>query len=165
MEDPVVEHKRIFVRQSYKTIFAQLSIIIRERFDKESGCNVIVTGSPGIGKSRFYLHCIHQLTSIDEFKDAVLILNFNDEYLQYCRTSRAFYELTRDEVDDAVRTVKLIRLIESSSGKMYAWHGVSILFASPSTPRLKKFGKSAYEFIMPPWSLTELAEYNGLVRD
>ncbi|ETL96413.1 hypothetical protein L917_06092 [Phytophthora nicotianae] len=137
--------------------------LFRNHFDSlKSGCNIVVTGNPGIGKSNFYLYYIRELTSSGLFDDSLLVLNYEDEYLQCCWITLTFYDMTNDEVYNARKFLKAVRLIEGGSNDMRSWRWVSIAFVHPDW---KKFGNNAYRYTLPLWNKQELIQFNNLLDE
>ncbi|KAF1794366.1 hypothetical protein GQ600_2382 [Phytophthora cactorum] len=61
---------------------------------------------------------------------------------------------------------RVLRLTDGTSSMLCGWHGVSILFAAPDTPRMSNYAKiESFKYIMPAWSLEELQDYNSLLSD
>ncbi|KAG1697168.1 hypothetical protein DVH05_017553 [Phytophthora capsici] len=58
---PKAEYRKILERNAYIVIFTELMKKAKLSFEKGADCSLVVTGNPGIGKSRFYLYCIFTL--------------------------------------------------------------------------------------------------------
>ncbi|KAL3657158.1 hypothetical protein V7S43_017952 [Phytophthora oleae] len=104
-------------------------------FEDESGANLVVTGNPGTGKSRFYLYCIFQLLlrrqkEVKELAAFDLVLNFDDDFQLYDAETKEFIKLNGKEVRELRKQHRVLRLIEGTSSKLTGWKGASILFAS-----------------------------------
>ncbi|KAG3046421.1 hypothetical protein PI124_g24540 [Phytophthora idaei] len=137
LEHPRTLCKMIMERDSYIVIFRELMRKVKMCFKDKSDSNMVVTGNPGTGKSRFYLYCIFQLIR--------------------CH---------RVEVQELTTRGRVLRLTDGTSSMLCGWHGVSILFAAPDTPRMNNYAKvESFKYITPAWSLEELQDYNSLLSD
>ncbi|KAF4137423.1 hypothetical protein GN958_ATG13397 [Phytophthora infestans] len=131
--------------------------------------NVVVTGNPGIGKSRFFLYCIFQLIlrereDVKRLPPYELVVNHKKKYLKYDAASTEFVELNKTDVRALEGKPYVIRLVEATSSELTGWRGVSILFASPGVDGIDNFSKvDGLTFIMPTWTLEELEDYNSLL--
>ncbi|KAG3132439.1 hypothetical protein C6341_g22905, partial [Phytophthora cactorum] len=182
LEHPKVEFKTIVEREAYVVIFAKLVQYTKACFEfvptsasepdvkskpgKDS--NVVVTGNPGIGKSRFFLYCIFQLI-LHEREDVKglppyeLVVNHKKNYVKYDAASKEFIELNETDVRALKGKPYVIRLVEATSSELTGWRGVSVLFASPGVDGIDNFSKvDGLTFIMPTWTLEELEDYNSL---
>jgi hypothetical protein len=171
---PVDQFSKIIERDSYIAIFADLMYLVKDFVVREIGANLIVTGNPGIGKSRFYLYCIFQLLfgqqkeamEVRNLPNLVLVLNYAKKYHKYDPSTREFVRLNELEVDMLSEHKRVLRLIEANSSLLGGWKGISILFSSPGLDGLTDFGKNnTSTFTMPVWTLEELQEYNALLDD
>jgi predicted ATPase with chaperone activity len=75
---------------------------VKLSFEAKSGANMLVTGNPGTGKSRFYLYCIfHLLGHQEEVKELTsfdLVLNSKDFFYIYEAESSEFMELSTEQI-------------------------------------------------------------------
>lgn len=62
---PMTKYKAILERSAYATIFDELMSKVKLCFDRNRDANMVLTGNPGIGKSRFYLYCMFRLARDD----------------------------------------------------------------------------------------------------
>jgi Crinkler effector protein N-terminal domain len=170
LSHPMSEFNCIMIRDAYVVIFENLMNKVNSRLKRKSDSNMVVTGNPGIGKSRFYLYCIFQLVCRDhealrQFSPE-LVLNFESVYYKYNASTREFIKLEDNEVQLLRNQTNVLRLIEARSSQLMGWRGVSILFASPGLAGMRDYAKvNSYSYIMPAWSLEELLDYNQLLDD
>ncbi|EGZ27014.1 hypothetical protein PHYSODRAFT_553734 [Phytophthora sojae] len=172
---PKVEFKTIVERKAYLVIFAQLMDYAKSCFEYKSkpgkDSNVIVTGNPGTGKSRFFLYCIFQLVrrerdDVKQLPPYELVLNYGSTFYKYDATKDEFVELDGESVELLRTQPRVLRLVEAASTHLSGWKGVSVLFASPGAEGVNDFEKvDGLTYIMPTWTLEELAEYNSLLPD
>ncbi|KAG1708622.1 hypothetical protein DVH05_022249 [Phytophthora capsici] len=185
LEHPKAEFKTIMEREAYVVIFSQLVQYAKTCFEfvpssasepdgiskRGKDSNNVVTGVPGIGKSRFFLYCIFQLI-LREREDVVLlppyelVVNHKKKYVKYDAVSKAFVELNKTDVRALQSKPYVIRLVEATSLELTGWRGVSVLFASPDVDGIDNFSKvDGLTFIMPTWTFEELEDYNSLLSD
>lgn len=174
-------------REAYVVIFAQLMEEVKTNFeydqtqldypgedsepdeDRGKDCNLIVTGNPGTGKSRFYLYCIFQLIlrereDIKQLPPYELVMNYGHEFHKYDAGRDEFVELADEDVDLLRAQPHMLRLVEATSTRLVGWSGVSILFAAPDAEGMDDFAKvGGFRYILPTWSLEELKQYNALL--
>ncbi|POM72878.1 Crinkler (CRN) family protein, partial [Phytophthora palmivora] len=175
-----IEYKVIVERKAYRVIFTELMKEVQSSFeyvepgkDSKPGkdSNLIVTGNPGIGKSRFYLYCIFQLIlgereDVKKLLPYELVLNYGSDFRKYDAERKEFVELDGEEVVSLQTQRRVLRLVEATSTQLVGWSGVSILFASPGVKGIKDFAKvDGGTYIMPAWTFEELREYNSLLPD
>ncbi|ETP50913.1 hypothetical protein F442_03873 [Phytophthora nicotianae P10297] len=183
LEHPKAEFKTIVEREAYVVIFAQLVQYAKTCFEfvptsasetdekrkpgKDS--NLVVTGNPGIGKSRFFLYCIFQLIlrereDVKRLPPYELVVNHKKNYVKYDAARMEFVELNETDVRALMGKPDVIRLVEATSSELTGWRGVSVLFASPGVDGIDNFSKvDGLTFIMPTWTLEELEDYNSLL--
>jgi hypothetical protein len=166
IDHPMVHFNKIMERESDVVIFDQLMTEAAKFFGKSA--NLLVTGNPGIGKSRFYLYCAFRLTRKlvgQDMPPFTLVLNFDNEYLRYSWTEEIFDKISTEEAEAMRNIDNVLRLIEARSTMLTAWRGVSIRFSSPSPVELNNFTKVlTITFISPTWSLEELRGLNELLE-
>jgi hypothetical protein len=168
---PMEKYTKIVERDAYAVIFAELMRKVKLCFEARSGANMVVTGNPGTGKSRFYLYCIFQLLlghlkEVKELASFDLVLNFGNKYHKFHPESMEFIKLNEVEVLSLQDKRLVLRLIEGRSSELTGWKGVSILFASPGLVGMNDYAKvDSYTYILPVWSLEELQDYNLLLDD
>ena len=168
---PMNEYKTIVERHAYTVIFAELMGKVKSCFDINSDANMLVTGNPGTGKSRFYLYCIFQIVfghqeKVKELGSFDLVLNFENKYHKFDAENREFITLNKTDVSSIQSQRRVLRLIEGKSSELNGWTGVSILFASPGLDGLNDYLKvNSVTYIMPVWSLEELQDCNALLDD
>ncbi|POM67835.1 Crinkler (CRN) family protein, partial [Phytophthora palmivora] len=150
-----IEYKVIMERKAYRVIFTELMKEVQSSFEyvepgkvSEPGkdSNLIVTGNPGIGKSRFYLYCIFQLIlgereDVKKLLPYELVLNYGSDFRKYDAERKEFVELDGEEVVSLQTQRRVLRLVEATSTQLVGWSGVSILFASPGVKGIKDFAK------------------------
>ncbi|ETN14042.1 hypothetical protein PPTG_08697 [Phytophthora nicotianae INRA-310] len=183
LEHPKAEFKTIVEREAYVVIFAQLvqyaktcfefvptsASEIDEKRKPGKDSNLVVTGNPGIGKSRFFLYCIFQLIlrereDVKRLPSYELVVNHKKNYVKYDAARMEFVELNKTDVRALMGKPDVIRLVEATSSELTGWRGVSVLFASPGVDGIDNFSKvDGLTFIMPTWTLEELEDYNSLL--
>ncbi|GMF27500.1 unnamed protein product [Phytophthora lilii] len=185
LEHPMVEFNSIMERDAYTVIFARMVKYAKYCFEfplttandsdehRESGkgSNVVVTGNPGTGKSRFLLYCMFQLTlgeqeDVQQLPLYELVVNHNEKYVKYDAATKEFVDLDKADVSALMGQRHVLRLVEATSSELTGWSGVSVLFASPGVEGYENFEKvDGLTFTMPTWILEELKEYNTLLSD
>jgi Cdc6-like AAA superfamily ATPase len=102
LSHPMSEYNCIMIRDAYVVIFENLMNKVNSRLKRKSDSNMVVTGNPGTGKSRFYLYCIFQLVCRNhkalQQSSPELVLNFESMYYKYNAATREFYKLEDDEI-------------------------------------------------------------------
>ncbi|EEY70601.1 Crinkler (CRN) family protein [Phytophthora infestans T30-4] len=170
---PKTRFTKIMERDAYVVIFTELMNKAKLYLDKDTGgdCSMVVTGNPGIGKSRFYLYCIFHLifrtkVEVKELPSFDLVLNYGKIYHKFDAESHKFIKVNDTDISGLQREKRVIRLIEGTSSELAGWHGISILFAPPGVKGIQNFSKvDTFRYIMPVWTLAELREYNSLLQD
>ena len=154
MQHPNRDNRIFMVRPCYLKLFD----LITEEARLCENANIIVTGNPGIGKSRFYLYFLWKI-----IKEGLpegyshLVINCRDVYHFY--ENKEFIELVSQQERNRLKdSAGVLRLVDGCSSTLEGWHGTSVLFATPGTPRLHQFEKAmeGSTFVMPPWGLEEL---------
>ncbi|KAG2764321.1 hypothetical protein PC129_g21485 [Phytophthora cactorum] len=169
---PKTRFTKIVERDAYVVIFPELMNNAKLFLDKDTGgdCSMVVTGNPGIGKSRFYMYCIFHLifrtkVEVKELPSFELVLNFDESYLKFNAESQEFIELDDADVSLLQKENRVIRLIEGTSSKLVGWQGISILFASPGVEGIQNFSNvDTFRYIMPIWTLEELLWWDSQIR-
>ncbi|GMF23435.1 unnamed protein product [Phytophthora lilii] len=152
-----------------KTVEKSINDRVKTCFDESTSANMVVTGNPGTGKSRFYLYFILQLilrhqAEVQELDSFELVLNFQDRFHSYNYQDKMFTELNQADIRVLSDTKRVLRLIEGKSSELVGWSGVSILFASPGLDGVNGYEKNrSYTYIVPAWTLAELEDYNSLL--
>jgi len=165
---PMQKYSKIVERDAYAVIFAELMRKVKLWFDAGSGANMVVTGNPGTGKSRFYLYCIFRVLSGCQAELATfdLVLNCNDEFHKYAAETKDFIELDAEDVRALRHQGRVLRLVEGNSSELTGCDGVSILFASPGLTGMTNYAKvDSFTYILPVWTFEELQDYNVLLDD
>ncbi len=98
-------------------IFAELMRKVKLCFEAKSGANMVVTGNPGTGKSRFYLYFIFQLLlgqqeEVKELSSFDLVLKFGNKYHKFHPESMELIKLNEVEVLSLQDERLVLRLIE-----------------------------------------------------
>lgn len=134
--------------------------------------NLVVTGNPGIGKSRFYVYCAFRLIRglVDEEMKArkyTLVLNFGERYLTYSWSEKVFVSIEGKAVLQLQDSANVLRFVEARSSTLVGWNGVSILFTSPALDELSDYtkGLNSMSFICPMWTLAELRACNSILDE
>ena len=156
------ESKKIFIRPCYDALAELLIGNIYNGIHRNA--NILISGNPGIGKSRFYIYFMYKLIkgNLDP-KKKIIINSLNIHYL-WKNDSKTFIILTDDEISSYMKEWNVVRLIDGNSSSLDGWHGISILFASPSTEGLKDFFKlHTITYYLPIWSEYELNICNELI--
>ncbi|KAG6972603.1 hypothetical protein JG688_00003908 [Phytophthora aleatoria] len=134
-------------------------------------CNMVVTGNPGTGLSRFYLYCTFHLTlrtklEVKELSSFKLVVNYNKQFHKFDAEIQGVIELSEADVSSLQEESRVTRLIDGRSSELAGWQGVSILFASPGAEAMRKFSKvDTFRYIMPVWTVEELRDYSSLLQD
>ncbi|KAK1940421.1 hypothetical protein P3T76_007872 [Phytophthora citrophthora] len=87
---PQQNYSAIVDRESYKVIFSELMDKVKDCFERKTDANMVVTGNPGVGLSRFYLYFAFQLLQshvgkqVPERSQFELVLNSEDTFHKYC---------------------------------------------------------------------------------
>ncbi|KAF4031163.1 hypothetical protein GN244_ATG17036 [Phytophthora infestans] len=150
--------KRIMVRE----------IKVRDCLETQRAGLVVVTGNPGVGKSRFYLYCAFQLIKaqlevVRSLPPFDLVLNCEECYFLYEADQQAFRFLEQEEISMLSFQKNVLRLIDGSSNNLKHWRGVSVLFSSSKDAT--KCRDCCPIFVLPAWTLEELKECNALLPD
>jgi hypothetical protein len=162
-EFPVLIHPskhlpHVLVRKCYVSILNSILDYVK----KNIYAHVIVTGNPGVGKSRMYLYFGYMLAKKCDLFGKKLVMNCKSSYLLYDRETDTFVEVS--DVNRLMQDSNIIRLIDGESSSTESFMGVSILFASPGAPRLHSFEKVRHrKFYVPPWTLSELEVLNEIL--
>ncbi|EGZ27460.1 hypothetical protein PHYSODRAFT_387403, partial [Phytophthora sojae] len=165
MVTPMTQYPTIVERSCDVVIFEEMMRIAVKKLERQFSAELVVTGNPGVGKSRFYLYCAFRLIrgqaeGVVDLSKYALVLNYDDLYHQYCPRRQAFLGLSETE---AIPVPNVIRLVDEESSRLRGWNGVSILFASLEVRGMRKFAREGL-FIMPIWTLRELQTSNALLK-
>jgi hypothetical protein len=165
------DYTKIVERYAYTVLFDNLMSHAMSCFDskRKPSANLVVTGNPGIGKSRFYLYCIFRILNEQQEKLKAMssfVLNYDGKYHRYDASTREFILLNDKEVSKLSEQERVLRLIDGKSTLLVGWRGVSILFTSPGLTEIRDYCKNkSTTYIMPTWSLEELQNCNQLLQD
>ncbi|KAF4130352.1 hypothetical protein GN958_ATG20476 [Phytophthora infestans] len=158
--------KRVMVREAYDVIFNGVVEHVQHCLENQCAGRVVVTGNPGVGKSRFYLYCAFQLIKaqlevVRSLPPFELVLNCEECYFLYEADQQACRYLEENEIVKLSFQKNVLRLIDGSSNKLEHWCGVSVLISSSKDAT--KCQDFCPTFILPVWTLEELKEYNALL--
>lgn len=165
MERPNKDHDSVLIRDCYLDINGRILTQIKEWSikKKRNALEIVVSGNPGIGKSRALLHLLHVIKTTEQSLYKKLLLNCRNDYRIYDEGTACFVVVRKE---DYMLDESIIRLVEGRSDSLVGWTGASIVFASPGIPDLSQFIKLAKViYYMPTWSREELinaAELNNL---
>ncbi|KAF9406025.1 hypothetical protein BGZ76_006429, partial [Entomortierella beljakovae] len=165
---PVIEKKELYVRDEYKTLHDDLVTRLRDTEDTEENMSnrIIVTGTPGIGKSAFLVYFSIRLLS-EYIGDEPPIIIFQSKWGTTC------YAFGGDSIVRGTRGVfkNFLDLPETwylvdSSPVLELSQSRAIFSASPNEleDTLKEVVKQRPLFYhMTPWELSELKELRNAV--
>ena len=154
MQHPDRSQPIFMVRPCYLKLFD----LIMKKARMYVNANIVVTGNPGIGKSRFYLYFIWRLIKEGlPKKFSHLVINCGGEYHVY-EDKEFVMLLSKREISRFKNSAGVLRLVDGWSDRLEGWHGTSVLFAAPGAPNMHQFKKAikGFTFVMPPWGLEEL---------
>ncbi|TMW59416.1 hypothetical protein Poli38472_004485 [Pythium oligandrum] len=144
---PMQKYDKVMVRESYVVIFDELMQKAKWCLDDRTDANMLVTGTPGTGKSRFYLYCLLQIIAgqhprVKALPSFDLVINFNDCYHKYEPDMQSFCKLSSAEATEMREKRDVIRV-----------------------PGLTDYAKvNSFRYIMPVWTLRELRDYKELLE-
>lgn len=148
----------MLVRHSYKSLYECITdaASVKEDTDERPLRKVIITGTPGIGKSFFAYYWLWRRMKdgkkvIIETGDYCFIWNPNFA----CRTLKTRRDYISLHTDDP----EMVYLVDSDSGKDIANAAkcLTIMFSSPRESNFHDFHKNGAElFYLPLWSMEEM---------
>ncbi|KAF4130353.1 hypothetical protein GN958_ATG20477 [Phytophthora infestans] len=95
--------KRVMVREAYDVIFNGVVEHVQHCLENQCAGRVVVTGNPGVSKSRFFLYCAFQLIKaqlevVRSLPPFELVLNCEECYFLYEADKQAFGYLEEKEI-------------------------------------------------------------------
>ena len=151
----------IYVRDCWESLY----IAIRNIQAEDHISNIVVTGSPGIGKSLFALYFMWRWYNENPTSDGFVYETTPDELRYFSNDSVAVY--TRNDcykipsgipyfVDLKARVEPII--------DEFGWvPQFTVVFSSPDSARFKEFLKTGRQLVMPPWQASEILEAHSLI--
>jgi hypothetical protein len=148
--------KKMYVRKCYQDVFN----LLLENIGKES---FAISGTPGIGKSLFFVYILHRL--IKDCKEKTLALRPNLIVYQHANAYTCFYlqeqivtTLMQNEAAILVREKSTFYVIDGHVSIPLLGSCVSLFISSPRSDNYKDFVKQkvAKQWYFPVWTLEEL---------
>jgi hypothetical protein len=163
MCDPIQE-KEFFVRSCYIDYYNE----IMNCFEKENRRYITVTGTPGIGKSVFYLYFFKRFR--EENPEQVIVT------AAFTKRSKLKYALVFDPKKEDGKPDYYDDKIPFISNAIFFYDGAPekepslqkmVCFSSPNEEWLDSMDKNEYftALYMPPWTLEELQEARKLLAE
>ncbi|KAJ3316509.1 hypothetical protein HDV06_003316, partial [Boothiomyces sp. JEL0866] len=152
---PQNEIKKIYVRKCYEDVFELLIKNIKMK-------SFAISGTPGIGKSVFFVYILNRL--MRDFKEKTLSLRPNRivyqnsiEYTCFNLENQTAVELEHLEAKALVRQQDTFYIIDGQTTPMSS-SCISLFISSPRSKQYKEFVKQkmAKEWYFPVWTLEEL---------
>ena len=163
---PQNEIKKIYVRKCYEDVFELLLKNINMK-------SFAISGTPGIGKSVFFVYILYRL--MKDFSEKTLSLKPNRIVYQMGSTYECFElqhlivtRISKFEAEGLVREQGTFYIVDGQSTPMPS-SCITLFISSPRSQQYKEFVKQkmAKEWYFPVWTLEELQScqsqcYSGL---
>jgi hypothetical protein len=155
---PTDEIKKLYVRKCYQDVFDLLLEHINRGLK-----SFAISGTPGIGKSLFFIYILYRLMA--DFRTKTLSLKPNRILYQMGSTYKCFdlqqqivTRTTQFEAEGLVREKDTFYVIDGKTSEPLASSCVVLFISSPRSDWYKTFVKQkmAKEWYFPVWTLDEL---------
>jgi hypothetical protein len=152
---PQTKIKKIYVRKCYRDVFD----LLLKNIKMES---FAISGTPGIGKSLFFVYILYRL--MKDFEEKTLSLRPNrivyqnaTEYTCFNLENQTAVELEHLEAKALVRQQDTLYIIDGQTTPMSS-SCIALFISSPRSKQYKEFVKQkmAKEWYFPVWTLEEL---------
>ena len=152
---PQNEIKKIYVRKCYRDVFDLLLKSIKMK-------SFAISGTPGIGKSVFFVYILYRL--MKDFEEKTLSLRPNrivyqraTEYTCFNLENQTAVELEHLEAKALVRQQDTLYIIDGQTTPMSS-SCIALFISSPRSQQYKEFVKQkmAKQWYFPVWTLEEL---------
>lgn len=155
------DHFELFSRELYvRDCWEKMYQVMLDRIG--SGCkHIVVTGSPGVGKSQFLQYCMWRLAQEGE------------SFLHETQPERVFHyspgAIARHSYDDLPPGIPYLVDLKEARLPCVAYAiwvpRFTAVFSSPNPSRFKEILKfpSSVELVMPPWSDDEIFDAHQLI--
>ncbi len=150
--------KKLYVRECYQDVFDLLLEGITRGLE-----SFAISGTPGIGKSLFFVYILHRL--MDDFSTKTLSLKPNRVVYQTGSNIECFdlqqqlvTEITKFEAVRLVREQDTLYVIDGRTSEPLNSSCITLFISSPRSESYKAFVKQrmAKEWLFPVWTLAEL---------
>ena len=150
--------KKLYVRKCYQDVFDLLLEHINRGLE-----SFAISGTPGIGKSLFFVYILYRL--LDDFRTKTLSLKPNRVVYQIASTYECFdlqqqivTRTTKLDAEGLVREQDTFYVIDGRTSEPLVSSCVVLFISSPRSEWYKEFVKqrSAKEWYFPVWTLDEL---------
>ncbi|KAF9993307.1 hypothetical protein BGZ65_011194, partial [Modicella reniformis] len=154
---PIVNNVDLYVREEYKRLYQHIAINFTDPLEEN---RIIVTGSPGIGKSAFLVYfVVRLLAESDDGKPPIII--FQEKEVTMCYVFGGTSIVRKGDItvfDDLLNLPETWYLSDSSKAPVLK-NSKTIMSASPKTliDTYQEATKQApWYYYMTPWKLDEL---------
>jgi len=161
---PQEKVKNLYARKCYQDVFDLLLENIHRGFE-----SFAISGTPGIGKSLFFVYILYRL--MDDFRRKTLSLKPNRVLYQMGSTFQCFdlqHQLvartTKFDAETLVREQDTFYIIDGQKSEPLASSCVVLFISSPRSEWYKAFMKQkmAKEWYFPVWTMTEIQTCQSL---
>eukprot|EP01038_Epipyxis_sp_PR26KG_P017743 gene17743-24731_t len=151
----------LYIRSDYVEVFKLIKNHVNEvrLMDAEDIIHIVVTGTPGIGKSLFAYYFLWKSLQDETFENKKLYFQSAPDCIFYLPKDGEMIELSVDDKRKARGDPETVLLVDMDELKGPAkWGGITIILASPNEARFKEFLKhgNPENFFMNPWSYEDI---------
>jgi hypothetical protein len=145
-----------------------LYVAIRNVQIEDRIASVVVTGSPGIGKSVFALYFMWRWYKENPTADGFVYEDTLDELRYFSRknvgSATVYTRKDRYKIPRGIPYfVDLKERVEPVIAGAYWAPQFTVVFSSPDNARFKEFLKTGRQLVMPPWQASEILEAHSLI--
>lgn len=154
------EIPKIFVRNCYKEVFDLLLDSI-----SNNRKNFCISGTPGIGKSLFFIYILHRLLTDSVWKPKRIVYHCETSIYVYDLDEKIVSEFTDTDIkSNLVRVEDSLYVVDGSKTSYIRSTCVTIFISSPRSEFYKtyKTQSHAIEWCLPTWSTEEIRDCKDL---
>ncbi len=144
-----ISSSRVYIRNCYETLFELF--VDRQNLITNTNKRVILTGTPGIGKSLFLLYCAYRL--VVERKATVILALYGKPYMLLI-TSQSVRRITEIPWNLDMENFDWYYLADTREPEPCSCK-LTLLVVSPRLKFANEYSKDATKFYMPLWEWEE----------
>jgi hypothetical protein len=152
---PPGEIAKLVVRKCYRDVY-DLFLCQAEHGKKYFG----ISGTPGIGKSLFFIYILHQIMSDSCRTINVIVYHFGTQYHVYDLREQVVFQTDILDAGGKIRERNTLYVVDGSDSIYLQSTCLTLFICSPRSKSYKNFvkQKSAVEWFFPVWSYEEIRD-------